>query len=89
MQEHMDINKQIHDYGMWREREKYRRRRGVCRGKEGSWGGGGCEGGVRYFIGEKRTERRSLRFEELSWEGERKMKRRVRLLFWTKEQRKR
>jgi len=52
-------------------------------------GGGGCEGGVRYFIGEKRTERRSLRFEELSWEGERKMKRRVRLLFWTKELRKR
>jgi hypothetical protein len=38
MQEHMDINKQIHDYGMWREREreKYRRRRGVCRVKEGS-----------------------------------------------------
>lgn len=22
MQEHMDINKQIHDYGMWRERER-------------------------------------------------------------------
>ena len=24
MQEHMDINKQIHDYGMWRERERER-----------------------------------------------------------------
>ena len=26
MQEHMDINKQIHDYGMWRERERERER---------------------------------------------------------------
>jgi hypothetical protein len=48
-----------------------------------------ARGGGGIFIGEKRTERRSLKFEELSWEGERKMKRRVLLLFWTKEQRKR
>lgn len=52
-------------------------------------GGGGVREGLGIFIGEKRTERRSLKFEELSWEGERKMKRRVLLLFWTKEQRKR
>jgi hypothetical protein len=45
--------------------------------------------GLGIFIREKRTERRSLKFEELSWEGERKMKRRALLLFWTKEQRKR
>jgi len=51
--------------------------------------GGGVREGLGIFIGEKRTERRSLKFEELSWEGERKMKRRVLLLFWTKEQRKR
>jgi len=50
---------------------------------------GGVREGLGIFIGEKRTERRSLKFEELSWEGERKMKRRVLLLFWTKEQRKR